>query len=322
MPRKTLIHIGYQKTGSTWLQTQFFNHPGLRFNMPFERSEIKDKVLFPHIFNFDEKTTRKQFEAILSTVNDDDTAVVSIESISGSFFSDGSDGIARADRIKAVFPNAAILISIREQRAMLRSSYKHYIKALGTLSLSEWLNASQLDTKGRLPIFNPIRYQYHHLITYYQSLFGDHNVLVLPYEQLRQSPECYVNRIAEFAGIELPNEVRNNLNYRHKSNRGLSAFTANLKRHFNRFFMREIVLNPKPLIAFKLDNNTLKKWAYRIDRRVSERFKLRYEKKLITEIDRWANTQFQQSNAITARLTGLDLSTYGYDLANPTSIEQ
>lgn len=319
MPRKTLVHIGYQKTASTWLQTQFFNHSELRFAMPLSSSTIKEKLVLPHSFMFKDEMTRNDFKSSLIQVPDDETPVVSVESLSGSFFSNGSDGIERANRIKSVFPNAAILINIREQRSMLRSSYKHYVKALGTLSAQQWLSASELDIKQKLPIFDPIRYQYHHLISHYQSLFGVDNVLILPCEQLWKSPKSYVGRIAEFAQVELPNNVRENLNYDYKSNKGLSAFAANAKRRINRLLMHDIVLNPKPFLRSNMHNNTLKKLAYRVDRRIPSSIKLRSEQKLIDTIDQWAGEKFQQSNQITMELTGLNLELYGYDLPRSAS---
>jgi hypothetical protein len=313
MPRKTLIHIGYHKTASTWLQTQFFNHPDLQFNMPIAKREIKDKILFPHPFSFEEKEARSTFEQKLTRTPDEQTSVISMESISGSFFSDGSDGIERANKMKSVFPNAAILINIREQQSMLRSSYKHYVKALGTLSVAKWLAASN-TSKKRLPVFSPIRFHYHHLILHYQSLFGVDNVLVLPCEQLWQTPELYVQRISEFAGITLSDDVCKSLNYTYKSNKGLSAYTANIKRHLNRIIMHDIVLNPNPICPVNLHPNTLKRWTYRIDRRIPEFLKLRSEKKLIEIIGQYTGKQFQESNRITAELTGLNLEEYGYDV--------
>jgi len=134
MPQKTLIHIGYPKTASTWLQTHFFNHPPLSFNSPFSAKEIKKKIVSAHSFQFNPSTIKKSFEERILTIPSDETLLISTESIS------------------------RILINIREQRAMLRSSYKHYIKVLGTLSVEEWLNASAHNTKAKLPIFNPIRY--------------------------------------------------------------------------------------------------------------------------------------------------------------------
>lgn len=314
MPRKTLIHIGYQKTASTWLQTQFFNHPDLRFNTPFTSREIKEKIIHPHAFLFDPTLLQTFLEERVSAIPDNETLLISTESISGSFFSDGSDAFERANRIKTLFPDATILINIREQQAMLRSSYKHYVKVLGTLSIKEWLNASNRNTKAKLAIFNPIRYQYHYLISHYQSLFGRNNVLVLPCEQLWQSPELFAQKIADFAEIDLPITVRENLHYQHRSNKGLSAFTANTKRHINRFFMYDASLNPKPLLPLNIDNDTLKHLAYRLDRRLPKNIKLRSEKKLSNIIEQWTEHTFQESNRITMELTGLKLNDYGYDI--------
>jgi hypothetical protein len=317
MPHTTLVHIGYQKTGSTWLQTQFLNHPDLLFSRPFSTTEFKEKVILPHPFLFEKDTVHNELKQRIADIPDSEIAVISVESISGSFFCNGADGLERANRIKSVLPDASVLICIREQRAMLRSSYKHYIKAQGTLSLDQWLTASS-RSNGKIPVFDPVRFQYHHLISHYQSLFGADNVLVLPFEQFGQSPKSYINQIAVFSGLPLPDDVRDNLNYGHRSNPGLSFFSARIKRHLNRLFAHDLVLNPKPVLPIKVHHQTLKKISDRLDRRVPRKLKSHYEKKIITMIDQWVGDRYQESNAITAELTGLNLCDYGYDLAEST----
>jgi len=60
--------------------------------------------------------------------------VMSHEVFLGSPHCAGFNGYDNFLKIKSLFPNAKILICIREQTDMILSSYKQYIKNLGILS--------------------------------------------------------------------------------------------------------------------------------------------------------------------------------------------
>jgi len=51
-----LIHIGYQKTGSTWLQKHLFNNHSIGFAKPFSSPQIYHTLCFPLplVFNIDQ----------------------------------------------------------------------------------------------------------------------------------------------------------------------------------------------------------------------------------------------------------------------------
>ena len=62
--------------------------------------------------------------------------MVSFPRLSGHPYSGGYDSRMIADRVAEVFPEARILIVIREQRSMIVSTYKQYVNAGGEARLS------------------------------------------------------------------------------------------------------------------------------------------------------------------------------------------
>jgi hypothetical protein len=82
-----------------------------------------------------------------------------------------------ADRLRALFSDARILICIREQKKVILSCYNQYIKKGGAISISSYLNVSD---RTRVPLFDFRHFMYHRLISYYQQIFGRDRVLVLP----------------------------------------------------------------------------------------------------------------------------------------------
>ena len=65
--------------------------------------------------------------------------VVSFERFSGNPFSGGYDSKEIADRLVRVFPDARVLVIVREQRSMIVSTYKKYVREGGALPPSKFM---------------------------------------------------------------------------------------------------------------------------------------------------------------------------------------
>ena len=120
--------------------------------------------------------------------------VISRERLSGAVNAGDQDVKEIADRLQMLFPGGRILIMIREQKRMLASIYSQYVKGGGPLTLEQFVDAP-LRHRSMYAYFDIDRMQYHYLIRYYQGLFGQHNVLVLPYEMLPRDPGSVVRQI-------------------------------------------------------------------------------------------------------------------------------
>jgi hypothetical protein len=181
---RLLIHIGYHKTGTSWLKKFVFENPTIGFFCANGR-HLRRSLIFPHVLNFDPSICRKHLQPVLRNAYEKHfSPVLSVERLSGSPHSGGYDSKEIADRLAQAFPQAKVLIVIREQRSIILSSYKQYVNVGGSCSLNNYLQPPARG-RGRIPLFSFDHFKYHRLIEYYISLFGLPNLLVHPYELLK-----------------------------------------------------------------------------------------------------------------------------------------
>jgi len=211
-PRNVLIHIGYHKTASTWLQNTLFTSD----NPVFEPLSDKDKgqsTLAEHFFSDEEGYYLSPFDdneatiqAALNRILDERPAlgtkypVVSHERLTGNPHSGGFDGKKIAEMLKKIFPDGKVMVVIREQKSFILSDYFQYLHIGGTFGLKKYISPKY---DGKLPFFSPHHVNYCNLVKAYHDLFGKDNVLVLPYELFRDDPSSFVSRIGEFIGSEV-----------------------------------------------------------------------------------------------------------------------
>jgi hypothetical protein len=296
-----LLHIGYHKTGTTWLQRHIFGHSGAGFSqMPGAQ-----RLIAVNAFDFRPRRIRNQMKRRIGQAQAQGLVpVLSSERLSGEPHFGGYDSEAIADRLATVFPNARILVVVREQTSMFLSIYKEYIRRGGAASLRQYL-ATPRDGYW-LPQFRFEFLEYHRLIGYYQDLFGAERVMVLPYELLRAQPATFLGQIGEFVGVAAAHpQVR-------PANVSLSAFASGLKRHANRYFVLDGPVNPAPPFDFPTSNEMLERICRMLDAKLPvslhDRQEYRWRRRAALEV----GTRYAQSNTITAGLTGLDLRAFGY----------
>ena len=124
-----LVHIGFHKTGSTWLQHELFTPDSDRFfPLAPDRSVDQRKYLGKRFVRDDERyllssfdmntaAIRQAVEAVLGK-NDpgDRVPFLSYERLSGNPHAGSFDARVIAERIRAAFPDARIFIVVREQQ--------------------------------------------------------------------------------------------------------------------------------------------------------------------------------------------------------------
>jgi hypothetical protein len=202
-PGNMLLHVGYQKTGSTWLQRALFDK-GRHGFMPWgkERSEQPSRFMW-QADRLDCSITELR-DAYLDRMRPEtdpgSCIVLSYESFVGSAMGGGHNSEWNARTLQKMFPDTRILIMIREQRSMLLSIYAQYVKTGGPLSIDRFLD---LPPDARIPHFNRRFYEYHKLVAYYRQLFGDDRVLVLPFEMVAGDADVLVRRLQEFCGLPM-----------------------------------------------------------------------------------------------------------------------
>ncbi len=288
-----LIHIGFHKTGTTWLQQRYFSrHPGLSVAM--HQSAVWEQLVRPHALVFD--------AAKVATVESAPSPVISSERLSGNPHSGGYDSKEIADRLFATFPHAKILVVIREQRSMLNSLYRQYVRAGGVCRLREYLDPVR---DGRMPLFRYEFLQYHHLIEYYQATFGEHQVCVLPYELFDTNRPAFLNAICDYAGVEHwhPEDADEAVNPSD------SDLVTCIKMSINRWHGGDSLYPVTPLLP-TLTGSLLRQ----VNRLNQSQWISKRSIGYASACADFADGKYEESNKILQKLVTFDLADYGYSL--------
>lgn len=299
-----LIHIGYHKTGTTWLQRHLFPSAANGFSMPLGPRAIDRLVRGPGPWDFDPVRVRQQLLASFELAcREKLMPVLSAEMLSGTPHSGGYDSREIADRLFELFPRGRIVVVIREQKEMIASTYRQYVRIGGGGSLRDYLVP---PSDGRIPLFRLDHFAYDRLIEYYLGCFGD-NVLVLPYEDFRRDPAGFVGRLAAFCG----RTIGTDLPYSQRVNDGPSALVVGVQRRLNPLSARRRTsVNPHPARVGLVE--PVISAVHALDRRVPQRVKRQAAERLRLQVGRLVGTRYADSNARTAQLTGIDLGSLGY----------
>lgn len=101
------------------------------------------------------------------------------------------------ERLRVLYPGSQILIVTRGFRAMLASGYSQYVRTGGVLSMDEVYRgiAEQLSTDEHHT------YDFDYLIGLYERAFGAENLIVLPYELLRDDQRRFIRVLEDRLGL-------------------------------------------------------------------------------------------------------------------------
>jgi hypothetical protein len=189
---RTLIHVGYHKCASKFLQRFLFPEMGRFLHVPREALDHIGK---------DRRFTRGRFlEQIGGIEAPGDVTVVSHEELSGHVYGHPEiDPYRLADRLRSCWEDARILLLVRNQIEYMRSiyAYRVCVRGMETRSYAEFLSE-----EGRRGLFEKLEYD--RLVTHYRTVFSPQRVLVLPMEMLAADPTAMLRRIAAHAGTSAP----------------------------------------------------------------------------------------------------------------------
>ena len=306
--KEILIHIGYPKTGSSWLQKYIFNSESMKIKN-ISRGLILKEIFSPHDLDFNIKNTATKFNNEIQNIKDNGyVPVISHELLSGHPKSGGYNSFQIALRLKSIFPNAKILIVIRNQIDMIYSSYVQYIKVGGTCSISRFLTPPE---DYRIPLFDYKYFEYHRLIGLYIELFNRDNVLALPYELFVHDPENFLKKISEFSDIEI-HESKKQEDF---VNRNMASSGILFKRFVNYFINHKTSVHPGvPILvgnylSAKI-SGFVRRFSYLIPNSLNKSIKNNYKIK----IQKFTAKKYDESNVKTSQLIDIDLSYFKYPL--------
>jgi hypothetical protein len=310
---RPIVHIGYHKTATTWFQKHFY--PAVRNARFIARERVRAAFLEIGAFHFDPAAARAELG-----VAEGESVTLCEEGLSGYLHNGGLGGHlskAVAERIKAVFPDARIVIFIRSQPSIIAASYEQYVRGGGTYSLRRYAFAGNY-LKGarsefhRAPRFTFDHFEYGPLIGHYRNLFGAENVQVHPFEAFRQDSRAFIESYAR--GLDLEVDVAA-LSTR-STNRAYGLRVMDVVRALNLLTSRTVI--DKHYLAH------IPYW-YGLVRGIGEGLNALpwlgrsapAEAVLGREVHEWVRQRYWRSNRQLMETTGLPLDGYGYPLEPP-----
>ena len=303
-----LIHIGFPKALSSWLQKHLFK-PEHGFVSILNSMEATISVIDPTPFSFSEQQALAYIAHSLEKTPEHQglTPVISAEALIGNPYCGGFNAKQNADRLHQLFPEGRVLLIVREQKQLIRSLYKTLVTWGMPHSITRLLHP--VDT-SLAPQFNFDFLRFDLAVFYYQQLFGKANVLVLPYEQFQQDPKAFLQQLFEFSGqvsekslSKLPVQKRVNINQ--------TLLNLYLQRAHNYLFLSSpfnyagLFQSTEARTHTRLKRSKQNPFPAWIDHWLEERFRQRVLKS--------CDGQFAASNTRLELLTGITVSQYGYE---------
>lgn len=219
MNREVYIHVGFHRTGTTFLQKEILPKYEGRASVitPHnDSSNITDLLMnrWPHPGNIP-KTS--ELDGLVGG-EIKDKLIISREGISGpSYF---HNDLYSAKRIAHYFPGAKIIVTIRAQSSILLSIYSHnYIKK-GMMDYKSFVMRMYLGGKV----------DYYNFIGPYLEIFKEENIIVIPIELLKEDVDSYCKEWSKLLGLPKVNigaSDQNNMNKRKDDNNVIDMINKN-----------------------------------------------------------------------------------------------
>jgi hypothetical protein len=175
-----ILHIGFPKTGTTWFFESYYKYvSGIYLPHPdtYLSDISKPSFVFP---NYD-----KTKQLVLHHPD--------LTGVKRFIWDEGIQREKIATNLKNNFPDATIIIFLRNQIDFLTSVYLYYVRKGGTYSAKKII---QLMINKELA-FTLDYLKYDETLEVYMKLFGKENVHVYLYEEFCKQPKSFINDFTE-----------------------------------------------------------------------------------------------------------------------------
>jgi hypothetical protein len=293
-----IIHIGYPKTATTFLQRSVF--PAISEINYIDYHQSVD-LLSPLIYLDDLDYSMKEVKEKLAPFFNDSLTLMSFEGLCGApFIYKGLARSAIAKRLKELGFNK-VIITLRDQVSLIDSIYRQHILQGGVVRFKDFV-----DIDGKFNLYNRsfnLEYlNYFKLIKHYQEIFGVQNVIVLSHQELVADQQLYVKKLLHFINPDSPEfEISTK-----SENSALSNLAINLLRIVNHFIFTS--QKPNHLIWNKISTKYVSKAFQAILNPYLFRF-FSSKKSYVKSRERdFLKQYYAQSNAQLIELLGNDFS--------------
>ena len=316
------LQIGFQKCGTTFMERNIYScHPDIECvqagnNLKLERLLLQ-KFILPDKLEYNRQIFETEIKNVIHLVFINKTA-----RIKGIMFEPFTflaqkrfdRGIA-IDRCHESFPDIKIIISIRNQKTWILSHYSQYLKSGGLLRFHNFI-----ESFFKNPYLDSHYIDWFSLISYIYGRFGSERVLVCLYEELRNSPQNFANKIFAFLQVRSVSIDENIVN---PSLSKKTLFLRRLLNHLIHFdsgasiynFIRDLN-DAEPTKFARLRHTFVYKYykpltnaaCYRIDKKLKNRQSFQLDPSHVEKF----REKYSANNKKLSRLLNIDLSNHGY----------
>jgi hypothetical protein len=296
---KTIIHTGYPKTATTWFIKHFYpkvkNASVIYYDdISFDITEGKEHF---NIKN-DKPQNAKELQIIMTHI---------FSGLVNGNWAHGNYRLFFLKHLKNLFPDAHIVVFIRNQLDFITSLYSSYLKRGCTFKIDK-LFTTELTNSGNTVHFEFLNY--FKFIQLYREQFGEDHVHVFVYEELLENNKTFLDNYISHFGLDVD---LNDLTFS-RPNEKLRSGLASFARHSNMLISR----GPQP------KNNIMNiSWIYPlINQRIDKLNKyqvwgkqFKSDKMLGEELAAKIREYYKGSNKLLMDNLGLvSIQKYGYPL--------
>lgn len=295
--RDVVLHTGYPKAASTWLQKRVFLEAfGFQHPWPTHENAAIEYFVMQDKSRFDAKSIRDAF--FNACKPGAGAPIISHEALVGDPIAGRYAGFETAERLAATFPGARVIVFFRAQESYAYSAWVEHLRRGGRTSIERYIGPDDGSPEHRP--FCPLEFlNFDLLISHYAQLFGRDRVLALPMEAIPNGEA--LNHLASF----LKNDrIRNcDVGPVYTGLQGasvrlvrlLNGFLSNdpARRDHRAFFMRQIL---------------------RADRRLPRSVHAACRRRDGNIFAARLGGRFAESNRRLQQLTPIDLSKFDYEL--------
>ena len=319
-----IIHIGYGKTASTFLQNYFTDMKGINylggwydnkkreyfFKIPFFNKLI-NQIVQPEFFTGFNKNFKKELANRLKKNRD------KVSLISNDHFSI-TPSYSCAKRLKEIFPNGKILLILRKQQDLIFSLYRyrgHYLRYAAEpyfrrfISFDSWVTRIIKNYYSNSGAHRDKTWEGDYLrvidssllVSNFEKFFGKKNIHILLYEEMVKDPDAFLKKLSTILKIDC-SVLKNKL----KTNEINKSFSFN---HIKFLYYKDKILGKLTITKKIFFLKPLAKIIYKFLGNKSNLFESNFfTKKQLKEIKKI----YSKKNNILDKRYNLSLKKYGY----------
>ena len=291
---KIYFHIGFHKTGTTYLQNNVFpNITGVSYVPRFAGLDLLNGLINHE--NYKKEQTLK----LLMPYVKEDVVVISFEGLVGQpFYSNTELSLRIAQRI-SLFENPHVIVTIRRQENIIDSLYRQFIQQGGKEYFVDFIDEEN-------QIFDFDYCDYNRLISAYEKFIGTENISIFTQEELKQNPNETISRLLNVLGKSKSQLEKASGGH---GNISMSNMSINLMRFLNRFSSSSI--NGIDKKGFFKSSNLRMLMQHRVDPWILSKISSK-KSYLANDVRKKVKAYFQESNKILDSQFNLSLKELGY----------